>query len=99
MWNNFFKHIDIDPANAHILDGNAEDLESECQAYEQKIAEAGGIELFVGGQTHCFLCCFVFHTWGAKCHVHMHGNLNSTCTGVRNFMQKMCCAGLSTLMC
>lgn len=51
MWNNFFKHIDIDPANAHILDGNAGDLEAECQAYEQKIAEAGGIELFVGGHT------------------------------------------------
>lgn len=49
MWNNFFKHIDIDPANAHILDGNAEDLEAECLLYEQKIAEAGGIELFVGG--------------------------------------------------
>ncbi|XP_044022269.1 glucosamine-6-phosphate isomerase 2 isoform X2 [Siniperca chuatsi] len=49
MWNNFFKHIDIDPANAHILDGNAEDLEAECQAFEQKVAEAGGIELFVGG--------------------------------------------------
>lgn len=54
MWNNFFKHIDIDPANAHILDGNAEDLEAECQSYEQKIAEAGGIELFVGGQEHDF---------------------------------------------
>lgn len=49
MWNNFFKHIDIDPVNAHILDGNADDLEAECQVYEQKIAEAGGIELFVGG--------------------------------------------------
>lgn len=49
MWNNFFKHIDIDPANAHILDGNAEDLEAECQRYEHQIAEAGGIELFVGG--------------------------------------------------
>jgi len=55
MWNNFFKHIDIDPANAHILDGNAEDLDAECQAYEQKISVAGGIELFVGGQTHGFL--------------------------------------------
>lgn len=54
MWNNFFKHIDIDPANAHILDGNAEDLEAECNAYEKKIAEAGGIELFVGGQTNTF---------------------------------------------
>lgn len=50
MWNNFFKHIDIDPANVHILDGNAEDLEAECRSFEQKIAEAGGIELFVGGQ-------------------------------------------------
>ncbi|XP_077477498.1 glucosamine-6-phosphate deaminase 2 isoform X1 [Stigmatopora argus] len=49
MWNNFFKHIDIDPANASILDGNAEDLEAECRAYEKKIAEAGGIHLFVGG--------------------------------------------------
>ncbi|KAJ8385769.1 hypothetical protein AAFF_G00182130 [Aldrovandia affinis] len=49
MWNNFFKHIDIDPANAHILDGNASDLQTECEAFERKIAEAGGIDLFVGG--------------------------------------------------
>lgn len=61
MWNNFFKHIDIDPANAHILDGNAEDLEAECQAYEQKIAGAGGIELFVGGQALDFEYCVVYH--------------------------------------
>lgn len=49
MWNNFFKHIDIDPKNAHVLDGNAPDLKVECAAYEEKIKEAGGIELFVGG--------------------------------------------------
>ena len=49
MWNNFFKHIDIDPQNAHILDGNASDLEKECNDYEKLITEAGGIELFVGG--------------------------------------------------
>ncbi|KAL3879435.1 hypothetical protein ACJMK2_031733 [Sinanodonta woodiana] len=48
MWNNFFKHIDINPENAHILDGNAPDLIKECDQYEQKITEAGGIELFVG---------------------------------------------------
>ena len=48
MFDNFFKHIDIDPNNAHILDGNAVDLVKECQDYEQKIEEAGGIELFVG---------------------------------------------------
>ncbi|XP_009445872.1 glucosamine-6-phosphate isomerase 2 isoform X1 [Pan paniscus] len=49
MWNNFFKHIDIDPNNAHILDGNAADLQAECDAFENKIKEAGGIDLFVGG--------------------------------------------------
>lgn len=49
MWNNFFKHIDIDPANAHILDGNAVDLTLECASFEKKIADAGGVELFIGG--------------------------------------------------
>lgn len=49
MWNNFFKHIDIKAENTHILDGNAPDLQAECEAFEGKIAEAGGIELFVGG--------------------------------------------------
>jgi glucosamine-6-phosphate deaminase len=49
MWNNFFKHVDIDPQNAHILDGNAADLEQECAEYEKKITEAGGIQLFIGG--------------------------------------------------
>lgn len=50
MWNNFFKHIDIRGENAHILDGNAADLEEECQMFEDKIKAAGGIELFVGGE-------------------------------------------------
>lgn len=49
MWNNFFKHIDIRAENTHILDGNATDLQAECEAFEKKIVEAGGIELFVGG--------------------------------------------------
>lgn len=49
MWNNFFKHIDIDPKNVHILDGNAPDLKSECDMFEKKISEAGGINLFIGG--------------------------------------------------
>uniref|UniRef100_A0A6M2DE11 Glucosamine-6-phosphate isomerase n=1 Tax=Xenopsylla cheopis TaxID=163159 RepID=A0A6M2DE11_XENCH len=49
MWNNFFKHIDIDPANVHILNGNAPDLEQECATFEQNILAAGGIDLFVGG--------------------------------------------------
>ncbi|XP_072486723.1 glucosamine-6-phosphate deaminase 1 [Notamacropus eugenii] len=49
MWNNFFKHIDISPQNVFILDGNAADLQAECDAFEKKIKESGGIELFVGG--------------------------------------------------
>ncbi len=49
MWNNFFSHIDIKPENVNILDGNAEDLERECADYEARIAEAGGIDLFMGG--------------------------------------------------
>lgn len=50
MWNNFFKHTDIRPENTHILDGNAADLQAECDAFEEKIKAAGGIELFVGGE-------------------------------------------------
>lgn len=49
MWNNFFKHIDIDPKNAHVLDGNAPDLNAECESFERLIKEAGGVHLFIGG--------------------------------------------------
>ena len=49
MWNNFFSHIDIEAKNVHILNGNAEDLVAECEAYEAAIVEAGGIDLFMGG--------------------------------------------------
>lgn len=49
MWTNFFNHVDINPANVHILNGEAEDLNEECQQYERKIQQYGGIELFLGG--------------------------------------------------
>ncbi|MDR3122461.1 MAG: glucosamine-6-phosphate deaminase [Treponema sp.] len=49
MRDNFFNHIDLAPGNAHILDGQARDLEAECRSYEEAIAAAGGIELFLGG--------------------------------------------------
>lgn len=49
MWDNFFSHVDIDPQHAHILDGNAADLDAECAAYEAAIRAAGGIDLFLGG--------------------------------------------------
>lgn len=49
MYKHFFSHVDVDPANINILNGNAPDLEAECTAYEDKIKAAGGIELFLGG--------------------------------------------------
>lgn len=49
MWNNFFSHIDIKKENVNILNGNAVNLEAECQRYEEKIKSYGGIELFMGG--------------------------------------------------
>ena len=49
MARNLFDHIDCPKENIHILNGNAENLEEECAHYEQMIAEAGGIDLFIGG--------------------------------------------------
>jgi glucosamine-6-phosphate deaminase len=49
MWSNLFKHIDIPPENVNILNGNATNLEEECRSYEDKIADSGGINLFLGG--------------------------------------------------
>ena len=49
MWNNFFNHVDINPENVNILNGNAADPEAECREYEERIVKAGGIDLFLGG--------------------------------------------------
>lgn len=49
MWEKFFNHIDIPKENVNILDGNAEDLDAECEKYEMEIERAGGIHLFIGG--------------------------------------------------
>lgn len=49
MAHNLFDHIDCPKENIHILNGNAENLEEECKQYEQKIKDAGGIDLFIGG--------------------------------------------------
>jgi glucosamine-6-phosphate deaminase len=49
MWDNLFSHIDIKRDHIHILNGMAQDPEEECRSYERQIAEAGGIELFLGG--------------------------------------------------
>lgn len=51
MHHHLFDHIDIDPKNIHIPDGTlkAEDVEKFCKSYEQKIENAGGIDLQILG--------------------------------------------------
>jgi len=49
MYDNFFKHIDINLSHVHILDGMAQNLEKECQEYENKINSYGGIDIQLGG--------------------------------------------------
>ena len=49
MYHNLFDHIDIPKENINILDGNAKDLYEECERYEAKIKEVGGINIFLGG--------------------------------------------------
>ena len=51
MKENLFDHIDIDPKNCFIPNGELpkEDMKSFCTEYEQAIGEAGGIDLQILG--------------------------------------------------
>lgn len=49
MYNNFFNHVDIQPQNINLLNGNTDDHDLECQRYEEKIKSYGKIDLFMGG--------------------------------------------------
>lgn len=49
MWRHLFSQVNIKKENVHILNGNAKDLEQECEDYEKAIKDAGGVELFLGG--------------------------------------------------
>ena len=49
MWENLFRHINIDGKNVHIPDGNAPDIPGFCKEYEERIKSAGGIDLQVLG--------------------------------------------------
>src|SRR6186713_3265681 len=48
---NLFNHVDIDPKNTHIPDGEIkkEDIKEHCRQYEKMIKDAGGIELQILG--------------------------------------------------
>ncbi|MFW5900907.1 MAG: glucosamine-6-phosphate deaminase [bacterium] len=49
MYHNLFNHIDIPQENINILNGNAKDLDAECNRFEKKIESYGGINFFLGG--------------------------------------------------
>ena len=49
MWENLFKHINIDPSRVHVPHGMADDVEEHCRWYEERIKKAGGIDLQVLG--------------------------------------------------
>ncbi len=48
---NLFDHVDIEPANCHIPNGELpkEEVKKHCAEYEQKIEEVGGIDLQILG--------------------------------------------------
>jgi len=51
MKQQLFDKVDIDQSNCHIPDGTTakEEIKQHCAAYEQKIADAGGIDLQILG--------------------------------------------------
>ncbi|HEV7766603.1 MAG TPA: glucosamine-6-phosphate deaminase [Thermoanaerobaculia bacterium] len=49
MKQHLFDHVDLDPTNAHLPNGMAEDCDAECARYEREIRDAGGLQLtFLG---------------------------------------------------
>ncbi len=52
MQSNFFDHINIKPENTHLPNGLADDISAECDAYNNKIADLGGIDMQLLGIGH-----------------------------------------------
>ena len=51
MHRHLFNHVDIDPSNIHLPNGNApkEEMKKYCESYEKAIEKAGGIDLQILG--------------------------------------------------
>lgn len=52
MYENLFKHINIDMNRTNLPNGMAEDADAECARYNQVIENAGGIDLQLLGLGH-----------------------------------------------
>lgn len=49
MQENLFDHINVRPEHTNVPDGRALEFESHCRQYEQRIKDAGGIDLQILG--------------------------------------------------
>lgn len=59
MWSHLFEGLGLREEQTHLLDGMASNAAAECLAFEQKIREAGGIDLQIlgiGGDGHIAFC-------------------------------------------
>ena len=52
MYNNLFKHINIDLGNTNVPNGMEPDAEKECLRYEDVVAGMGGVDLQLLGLGH-----------------------------------------------
>lgn len=52
MYNNFFKHVNINPDNTNVPDGTEPDSDKECSRYEGIIRGLGGVDLQLLGLGH-----------------------------------------------
>lgn len=49
MHEELFDHLNLQPEHIHLLDGQAADLDQECDRYERAIEKAGGIAIQILG--------------------------------------------------
>ncbi len=49
MHKNLFDHINIKPENVHIPNGMTDDIDAECERYDELIKESGGVDIQVLG--------------------------------------------------
>jgi glucosamine-6-phosphate deaminase len=49
MYENLFKHINLQPRYIHVPHGMATDIDAFCEWYEQRMKEVGGIDLQILG--------------------------------------------------
>lgn len=49
MWENLFKHVNVNPSKVYIPHGMADDIEYFCEWYEEQIEQVGGIDVQILG--------------------------------------------------